>query len=96
MFTCGILAVFYVNPYIHMTNAELYVALKEITFGNRGQNYQNGQAGQYAYDDQAGQPGSNYQGYQSSQTYQNDQAGQSYQDDQNYQNGQYYANDQDR
>ena len=96
VFTCGILSIFYVGPYIYMTNAELYVALKEITFGNRGQNYQNGQAGQYAYDDQAGQPGSNYQGYQSSQTYQNDQAGQSYQDDQNYQNGQYYANDQDR
>ncbi len=96
VFTCGILSIFYVGPYVFMTNAELYVALKEITFGNRGQNYQNGQAGQYAYDDQAGQPGSNYQGYQSSQTYQNDQAGQSYQDDQNYQNGQYYANDQDR
>ncbi len=96
VFTCGILSIFYVGPYVFMTNAELYVALKEITFGSRGQTYQNGQAGQYVYDDQAGQPGSNYQGYQSSQTYQNDQAGQSYQDDQTYQNGQYYANDQDR
>lgn len=32
--TCGILSVFYVNPYIYMTNAELYVALKENTFGS--------------------------------------------------------------
>ena len=35
--TCGILTIFYVNPYIHMTMAELYVALKEITYGGRGQ-----------------------------------------------------------
>lgn len=56
-FTCGILAVFYVNPYIHMTNAELYVALKEITFGGRGQYYQNEQ--QY----QAEQMDQNYQNY---------------------------------
>ena len=27
--TCGILGVFYVNPYVQATNAELYVALKE-------------------------------------------------------------------
>lgn len=27
--TCGIVAIFWVNPYIQMTNAELYVALKE-------------------------------------------------------------------
>ena len=41
-FTCGILAVFYVNPYMFMTEAELYVALKEITYGGGGQNnYQN-------------------------------------------------------
>ena len=37
VFTCGILSIFYVNPYIFMTEAELYVALKEITFGGRGQ-----------------------------------------------------------
>ena len=37
VFTFGILSVFYVDPYIHMTNAELYVALKEITYGG-GQN----------------------------------------------------------
>ena len=37
LFTCGLLAIFYVNPYIFMTNAELYVALKEITYGGRGQ-----------------------------------------------------------
>lgn len=42
IFTCGILSVFYVNPYMFMTEAELYVALKEITYGGRGQNnYQN-------------------------------------------------------
>ena len=42
VFTCGIAAIFYVNPYFLMTEAELYVALKEITFGNRGQGgYQN-------------------------------------------------------
>ena len=35
--TCGILSIFYVNPYFHMTLAELYVALKEITYGGRGQ-----------------------------------------------------------
>ena len=35
--TCGIVFIFYVNPYYYMTLAELYVALKEITFGGRGQ-----------------------------------------------------------
>lgn len=41
IFTCGILAIFYVNPYICMTSAELYVALKEITYGGRDRyNYQ--------------------------------------------------------
>lgn len=39
--TCGIVGIFWVNPYIHMTNAELYVALKEITYGGNGQNYSN-------------------------------------------------------
>lgn len=39
--TCGILAIFWVNPYIYMTDAELYVALKEITYGNNSQNYNN-------------------------------------------------------
>ena len=28
IFTCGILALFYVNPYIYMTDAELYETLK--------------------------------------------------------------------
>lgn len=42
VFTCGILSIFYVNPYIYMTYAELYVALKEITYGGRNQGgYQN-------------------------------------------------------
>lgn len=35
--TCGIVGIFYVNPYMYMTLAELYVALKEITYGG-GQN----------------------------------------------------------
>lgn len=35
--TCGILSIFWVNPYIYMTNAELYVALKEIIYGGNGQ-----------------------------------------------------------
>ncbi|MCI6715825.1 MAG: DUF975 family protein [Lachnospiraceae bacterium] len=39
--TCGILAIFWVNPYMYMTDAELYVALKEITYGSSGQNYNN-------------------------------------------------------
>ena len=41
VFTCGILSIFYVNPYVFMTNAELYVALKEITYGGGQDNYQN-------------------------------------------------------
>lgn len=40
--TCGIAGLFYVNPYKYMTDAELYVALKEITFGNgQSTGYQN-------------------------------------------------------
>lgn len=35
--TCGILSIFWVNPYVYMTNAELYAALKEITYGGNGQ-----------------------------------------------------------
>lgn len=38
---CGIPSIFYVNPYMLMTNAELYVALKEITYGGGQNNYQN-------------------------------------------------------
>lgn len=41
VFTCGILSVFYVNPYIYMTDAELYVALKQITYGNSNANNYN-------------------------------------------------------
>ncbi len=33
VFTCGILSVFWVDPYLYMTQSELYVALKEITYG---------------------------------------------------------------
>ena len=57
-FTCGILAIFYVFPYVYMTGAELYVALKEITFGGRGRSYQNAQ--QY----QAGQTNQDFQDFQ--------------------------------
>lgn len=39
--TCGILLIFYVAPYYYMTYAELYVKLKEITFGeSRQSSYQ--------------------------------------------------------
>lgn len=34
--TCGFSNVFYVNPYIYATNAELFVALREEYFKNRG------------------------------------------------------------
>ncbi|MBE5866833.1 MAG: DUF975 family protein [Lachnospiraceae bacterium] len=44
-FTCGILAIFYVNPYIHATNAELYLALKrnkcQSSYDNYGSVYSN-------------------------------------------------------
>lgn len=47
--TCGFGAIFWVTPYIYMTDAELYVALKEITYGSNGQNYNNNVAdGPYA------------------------------------------------
>ena len=58
--TCGILSIFYVNPYVSMTNAELYVALKEITFGGRGQGYGYQDAPQY----QAGQAEPEFRDYQ--------------------------------
>lgn len=41
--TCGILSIFWVNPYYYMTCAELYVALKEITYGGNPQQNMNGQ-----------------------------------------------------
>ena len=98
VFTCGILAIFYVNPYVSMTGAELYVALKEITFGGRGQgwdgqgyqnnqSYQNGWNGQGYQNDQSYQNGWDGQGYQNSQSYQNGWDGQGYQNSQSYQNG---------
>ncbi len=31
--TCGILSIFYVNPYVYATNAELYIALKNTVDG---------------------------------------------------------------
>lgn len=44
--TCGIVGVFWTNPYKYMTDAELYVALKEITFGNgQTQGYQDAAQG---------------------------------------------------
>ena len=91
VFTCGILAIFYVNPYIYMTNAELYVALKEITFGSYHQNYQYDQVYQNSQNFQNDQMYQNNQGYQNGQTYQSDQ---SYQNGQGYRNDQTYQNDQ--
>lgn len=103
IFTCGILSIFYVNPYIHMTNAELYVALKEITFGSQGQNYQYDQMyqnNQAYWGNQSYQNDRNYQngqGYQGAQTYQDSQGYQgvqSYQDAQGYQSPQPYQDSQ--
>lgn len=91
VFTCGILAIFYVNPYIYMTDAELYVALKEITFGNSQAGYQNG-AGYQNY--QPNQGYQNYQGYQPNPGYQDYQPNQSYQSNQSYQPNQNYQQDQ--
>ena len=98
LFTCGILAIFYVNPYMQMTLAELYVALKEITFGNQNlgyQNYQGNQSYQNYQNYQNYQSNQNYQNYQPDQNYQNYQANQNYQNyqpDQNYQNYQQNQN----
>lgn len=39
--TCGILGVFYVNPYVNATNAELFLELKRQYFNNRNQNTMN-------------------------------------------------------
>ena len=89
VFTCGILAIFYVNPYIYMTDAELYVALKEITFGNAPTGYQNG-AGYQNY--QQNQGFQNYQGYQPNQGYQDYQPNQNYQPNQGWQSSQGYQN----
>lgn len=103
IFTCGILSIFYVNPYIHMTNAELYVALKEITFGSQGQNYQYDQMyqnNQAYWGNQSYQNDRNYQngqGYQGAQTYQDSQGyqgAQTYQDSQGYQGVQSYQDAQ--
>ncbi|MDE6389092.1 MAG: DUF975 family protein [Lachnospiraceae bacterium] len=88
-FTCGILGIFYVNPYMQMTFAELYVALKEITFGNQNsgyQNYQNYQGNQNYQNYQGNQNYQNYQGNQNYQNYQGNQNYQNYQGNQNYQN----------
>lgn len=93
LFTCGILAIFYVNPYMQMTFAELYVALKEITFGNQNFEYQNYQGNPNYQNYQNYQANQNYQNYQQSQNYQSYQTNQGYQNyqpDPNYQN--YQAN----
>lgn len=94
--TCGILPIFYVNPYIMMTDAELYVALKEITFGNNNGSYlmNQGFSAQQSYQNY--QPYQNYQGYQNqnNQWYQDNQGAQGYpnysQNGQNYQGTQNY------
>lgn len=78
VFTCSIAGIFYVNPYMLMTEAELYVALKEITFGNRGQGgYRN------SY-----QPGGTWNNNQQMNSGQWDGSGQQ------YNNGQWNNNDQ--
>lgn len=101
VFTCGILGIFYVNPYMQMTYAELYVALKEITFGSYNSGYQNyqGNPGYQGYQPnqnyQGYQPNQNYQGYQPNQNYQGyqpDQNYQGYQQNQNYQQDANYQN----
>lgn len=99
VFTCGILSIFYVNPYMLMTDAELYVALKEITFGGRNSGYQNNyQQGPSYQNGQWNQAYPNNQGFQNNQNYSN---GQAYQNNPNYQNygqdpnGQIYQNPQD-
>ena len=38
-FTCGILSIFFLNPYIHATNAELYLALKRNKCQSSYDNY---------------------------------------------------------
>lgn len=90
IFTCGILAVFYVNPYMLMTEAELYVALKEITFGNRGQGgYQNMYQPNAQWD--------NNNQWNNNQQYNNDQwnsNNQQYNNDQWNSNNQQYNNNQ--
>ena len=98
MFTCGILAIFYVNPYVYMTNAELYVALKEITFGGGRAGYQSGAGYQQNYQsyqpNQGYQNGQNYQQSQNWQSDQNYQQSQNWQSDQNYQQSQNWQSDQ--
>ena len=37
--TCGLLAIFYVNPYVQATNAELFLELKRQYFANRQNAY---------------------------------------------------------
>lgn len=54
--TCGILGIFYVNPYVNMTNAELYHTLKHRASGNYydaapgGDAYTYGNPGAYSAD----------------------------------------------
>ncbi|MCD7724886.1 MAG: DUF975 family protein [Clostridiales bacterium] len=48
--TLGIVSVFWVNPYIYMTDAELYAALKDITYGGGGQYSCPGNDGTYAWN----------------------------------------------
>lgn len=45
-FTCGMLAIFYVTPYVYLTDTELYVALCQSPKKNE-QNQDNGFQGQY-------------------------------------------------
>lgn len=59
VFTCALSAVFYVNPYIYMTDAELYLALKHRASGDYydstigGDAYAYGNPGAYSTDSSA-------------------------------------------
>lgn len=60
VFTCGLLAVFYVNPYVNLTNAELYDVLKQKLFGS-GSGATNGQgADMYGQNNAYGQNTNTY------------------------------------
>lgn len=43
LFSCGLLSIFFVSPYIHLTNTELYVALCRTTKNHESHDNYNGQ-----------------------------------------------------
>lgn len=46
VFTCGLLSVFWVAPYVQATNAELYTVLRDHWLANRNQGYGQGTQGE--------------------------------------------------